>query len=55
MNSELPTKEINEDRGWVKIPVNLRRKKGKNFVATMSIIPKDSILKNNENRYEKID
>ncbi|MBO5927433.1 MAG: hypothetical protein J6Q32_01095 [Clostridia bacterium] len=53
--SELSPDEINGDRDWVKIPVNLHRKNGKNLVATMSIIPKDAILKNNENRYEKID
>lgn len=51
---ELPIEEVKEGRNWIKIPVNLAYKKGKNnIVGTASIIPDISII--NSKEYKKID
>lgn len=51
---ELPIEEVKEGRNWIKIPVNLAYKKGKNnIVGTASIIPDISIK--NSKEYKKID
>lgn len=51
---ELPIEEIKEGRNWIKIPVNLAYKKGKNnIIGTASIIPEISITHSKE--YKKID
>lgn len=48
--AELPSNEIKNGRNWIKVPVNVKQY---NNIATVSIIPEDSITKNK--RYKKID